>query len=107
MDQYGPQVSVTDGLRILLRNRRHVKQYKPDMAVPPQATEVKVAMGTVQNVPSMATSTSPPGRVPTEDPSTVVIPEQSSQTLTDSASSETPPTPASNPDRNSSTAKDC
>ena len=51
----------------------------------------------------MATSTSPPGRVPIEDPSTVVIPEQSSQTLTDSASSETPHTPASNPDRNIST----
>ena len=26
VDQYGPQVSVTDGRRILLRNRRHVKQ---------------------------------------------------------------------------------
>ena len=45
LDQFSQQKSVTNGQHIMLRKKKHVKQYIPDMAVTlPPVTEVKAAM---------------------------------------------------------------
>ena len=99
-------MSVTDGRRIILKNRRHVKQYIPEMAVTlPPATEVKAAIGTGHKEPSTATPMNPTGQVPTNQ-SMDVTQGQSSQSVSDTMSSETPATnPGLNGRRESTAAE--
>ena len=94
LDQYGQRVSVTDRRHIMLRNRRLVKQYIPEMAVTlPPATEVKAAMGTGHKDSSTVTPMNPTGQVPTNQ-SMDVTQGQSGQSFSK--------TPATNPGSNSS-----
>ena len=85
LEQYGQQVSVTDGQRIMLRNRRHVRPWQPYTPITlPEASDVKAAG---QNeVPSNAPRTDPSApSVPTAPVSTADVTRQSSQDSTKTA----------------------